>query len=67
MQTSVKVNLFSGVDSALRAVTMLRKKGLKFYEMSISNDFLNLTIPVETETMVRAHLSKLSDLEVLAG
>ena len=35
MQTNVQVNLISGIDSALRAVTMLRRKGIKFYEISI--------------------------------
>jgi len=62
MQTNVQVNLISGIDSALRAVTMLRRKGIKFYEISIYSNSLSLIIPI-----VRAQLSKLSDIEVLVN
>ena len=48
MQTNVQVNLISGIDSALRAVTMLRRKGIKFYEISIYSNSLSLIIPIET-------------------
>ncbi|WP_313569121.1 hypothetical protein [Acetoanaerobium noterae] len=67
MQTNVQVNLISGIDSALRAVTMLRRKGIKFYEISIYGNSLSLIIPIETESIVRAQLSKLSDIEVLVN
>ena len=45
MQTNVQVNLVSGIDSALRAVTMLRRKGIVFFQISIFNNSLNLVIP----------------------
>ena len=67
MQTNVQVNLISGIDSALRDVTMLRRKGIKFYEISIYSNSLSLIIPIETESIVRAQLSKLSDIEVLVN
>ena len=47
MQTNVQVNLVSGIDSALRAVTMLRRKGIVFFQISIFNNSLNLVIPLE--------------------
>lgn len=65
MNTNLTVTLFSGIDSALRAVTMLRRKGIVFHNISIFNNSLNLIIPIENEAIVRAHLSKLSDIEVL--
>lgn len=65
MQANVQVNLVSGIDSALRAVTMLRRKGIVFFQISIFNNSLNLIIPIENEASVRAHLSKLSDIELV--
>ena len=35
MQTNVQVNLISGIDYDIRAVNMIRRKGIKFYEIYI--------------------------------
>lgn len=65
MKKTVNATLTSGMDSFLRAMGLIRRKGVYLHGMSMSNNVLSLTVMEEDLSEVVAHLSKLADVKVL--
>ena len=65
MKKTVNATLTSGMDSFLRAMGLIRRKGVYLHGMSMSGSLLSLTVMEEDLSQVIAHLSKLADVNVI--
>lgn len=64
--TTLNFNLRNGMDTMVRVMSLLRRKGFDVREIRFSNDVLAFDIPEETSMMVLNNMNKLADVRHIA-
>lgn len=64
--TTLNFNLRNGMDTMVRVMSLLRRKGFDVREIRFSNDILAFDIPEETSMVVLNNMNKLADVRHIA-
>lgn len=64
--TTLNFNLKNGMDTMVRVMSLLRRKGFDVREIRFSNNVLAFDIPTQSSVMVLNNMKKLADVRHIA-
>lgn len=65
MEKMIRTELSYGMDSCMRALSVLRKINVEALRFEMNEQFLNILVQAEKEKTAVLYLSKLADVRVL--